>query len=160
MSGQCPERVMNCLAETLRLSAVPTPPRQRSCGATRRRATRQNDQLQQPAPAPPRLLLGLRAPGLKKVGRDDWSSSHRVLVKRAQRNCLHRRVPIKNALRASTACGWRVMKAPAHRAPAMRHQRKSSVKGNSRLGRAGETRILPGVCPMRKKRAKRRLSAS
>ncbi len=43
-------------------------------------------------------------------------------------------------------------------------RRKSSVKGNSRLPDnsmvAGGTASLPGVCPIRKKRAMRRLSAS
>ena len=43
-------------------------------------------------------------------------------------------------------------------------RRKSSVNGNSRLpGRwmvAGGTASLPGVCPMRVKRVRRRLSAS
>ena len=38
--------------------------------------------------------------------------------------------------------------------------RKSSVNGNSFDGCAGNTFILPGVCPICKKRLKRRLSAS
>ncbi len=39
-------------------------------------------------------------------------------------------------------------------------RRKSSVNGNSRLGTAGSTVIVPGVCPIDTKRASRRLSAS
>ena len=39
-------------------------------------------------------------------------------------------------------------------------QRKSSVKGNSRLGCAGATFILPGVWPICRKRVSLRLSAS
>ena len=38
--------------------------------------------------------------------------------------------------------------------------RKSSVNGNSGFGTAGAGFILPGVWPWRKKRARRRLSAS
>ena len=39
-------------------------------------------------------------------------------------------------------------------------RRRSMVNGNSRLGSAGDTSIVPGVWPKRKKRARRRLSAS
>ena len=39
-------------------------------------------------------------------------------------------------------------------------RRRSTVNGNSRLGAAGCTAIAPGVWPKRKKRARRRLSAS
>ena len=43
----------------------------------------------------------------------------------------------------------------------VRHvRRRSSVKGRSGLERAGSRQYTPGVCPVRKKRARRRLSDS
>ena len=45
-------------------------------------------------------------------------------------------------------------------AAVMDQLRKSRVKGNSALMSAGAAAQAPGVCPMRKKRARRRLSAS
>ena len=47
----------------------------------------------------------------------------------------------------------------ARRVSGRHGRRRSRVNGNSRLGAAGATSIVPGVWPKRKKRARRRLSA-
>lgn len=82
-------------------------------------------------------------PQLRDVGRDLWS----------------RQAPSEGAATPETGAALRRGgQTPVNGSP--QALRRSTLNGNSQLRLTSPTFTLPGVCPMAKKRAKRRLSAS
>jgi len=69
----------------------------------------------------------------------------------------HAAVPVQQLVVATRIAAVALESRIAHR---LGGSRRSKVKGNSSLDPAGSGCTAPGVCPIRKKRARRRLSAS